>query len=84
VNSRPVIELEDPFEIGLTGPGNDEGTGRAPVDQVAVADGQEPATVGTTVTEPGGPDVVAQLMAAEVCVRSVTYGALVRLAANPL
>jgi hypothetical protein len=58
-------------------------TGAADEDHVVVGVGQFPPTVVATWTDPGTLEVVAQLMYAELWVRSVTYGARVRVGAKP-
>ena len=59
----PFLEAFEGMEVG---------TGRAPFDHVVVDEGQPPPAIGATFTEPGALDDVAQLMRAEVWVRSVT------------
>ena len=64
--------------VALTGPGSVVPAAAAAGDHVVVEAGQLPPGAGATCTDPGRLEVVAQLMYAEVWVRSVTYGARVR------
>jgi len=59
-------------EVGFTGPGSVVFTGAADGDHVVVDAGHEDPGAGETWTDPGLFEVVAQLMYADVEVRSVT------------
>jgi hypothetical protein len=64
--------LDDPDQVGLTGPGKDVGTLVAADVHVEMLVGQIPLAVGATWIEPGELEVVAQFTWAELWVRSVT------------
>ena len=54
------LVMEPVAEVGLTGPGSEEGAAIADGDQVVVPVGQDPLVAGATWTEPGLLVVVAQ------------------------
>jgi hypothetical protein len=70
-------------EVGLTGPGRLVGTLIAEDDQVLTDVGHEPFGAGANLIEPGVPDDAAQFTYALVCIKSVTYGARVRIGLKP-
>jgi hypothetical protein len=76
--------LDEPADVGFTGPGSDVGTLFAADVHVLIEDGHTPPGAGWTNTEPGVLDVVAQFTYAVVWARSVTYGARVKVALKPL